>query len=92
MIWMDLVDVLYGDDQPFEDMAALLCLRKVNLVRRRTTSALVRDVVPNDVEQPHLLRLSIRNGDHIDPERRLQIAEFVERRQDLFGVRILFDP
>ena len=87
----DLVDVADGDDEPFQNMAALLCLCEIEFGTAEDHLALVVGVIRDDIEQPHELGLAARDRDHIHAERDLQIGIFEQRLVDLFDVGVALD-
>ncbi|MPM79639.1 hypothetical protein SDC9_126678 [bioreactor metagenome] len=52
---------------------------------------LMADVVRNDLLEVELLRFAARDGDHVDPERHLQIGILEEILQDALRVAVLLD-
>ncbi|OPZ69317.1 MAG: hypothetical protein BWY81_00474 [Firmicutes bacterium ADurb.Bin467] len=69
----DLVEVVDGYDQPLEDVRARLGLLQLEARAARDDLLLVADVVRNDVLEPQLHGLPMRDRDHVDTERHLQV-------------------
>ena len=51
---------------------------------------LIFGIIMDHLQQAQLLRFALGNGHHIDAERNLQIAVFIQILQDFFQICVLF--
>ena len=84
----DLVDVIEGDEQAFEDVAAGLGLVEVVLRAPRHHVALMVEVVADDLVQRERARLAVHQRDHDGAKGVLQLRVLVEVVEHHIGVDI----
>ena len=85
-----LVDVADGDNQSFQDMASLFRLVQVEQRSSQNNLLLIFYIMADNFHQPQLLRLAVGNYHHVDAESHFQIGIFIEIREQLFDIRVLF--
>ena len=84
----DLVDVIEGDEQSLEDVAARLGLVEVVLRAPRHHVALMVEVVADDLVQRERARLAVHQSDHDGAKGVLQLRVLVEVVEHHIGVDV----
>ena len=85
-----LVDILNGYYQSFQNMSALFCFFELKFGSVVNHVALIVGVAGNDVKQPHLLRLAVRDCHHVYSVGALKVCVLEKYIQIFFRVVILF--
>ena len=84
----DLVEVVHGDDQPFEDVGARLGLLQFVAGAAGDDVLLVADVVADERLEAELHGLAVGDGHHVDAHRHLQIGILVEDVEHFLGIDV----
>ena len=88
----DLADIVDRDQKPLQDMLALFGGGEIVLRALIDDLALIFRIIGDDVQKPQLLRSAVRDGDHVDRHRGLQLGLDKELLQYLLGVGVAAQP
>ena len=84
----DLVEVIHGDDQPFEYVGARLGLFQFVAGAAGDDVFLMADVVADERLEAELHGLAVGDGHHVDAHRHLQVGIFIKDVEHLVGIDV----